>query len=237
MGQILLLTNNTLNEQQFEQNLLLLGHEIFLSSALIELILLDNIPSDFMKMFELVVLSETIDNLDTQNLIEKLARFSLRILRKSSEQIDDVTFQKWKELGIDDWIAINSGKELLREKVSCKRIVKGGKIVLLPPLNEKIPLSKISLSDTERKLFTILYDQQNNTISREALCYELWKRKQSNSTMSQLSTMIKNLKGKLSKYNVEGPIVETCWGKGYRLDDSVYDQIYLDTTLIKYVNE
>lgn len=237
MGQILLLTKNTLNEQQFEQNLLQLGHEIFLSSSLIEELLLDNIPSDFFKMFELVILSETIDNSETKDLLKKITRFSLRILRKSNEQIEDSVIQEWKELGIDDWIAINPETELLREKVSCKRTVKAGKIVFLPTIKEKIPLSSVSLTTTERKFFTILYDQQNNILSREELCYKIWEREQNNSTMSQLSVMVKRLKEKLSKQNVEGPIIETCWGKGYKLDESVYDQIYLDSPQVKYVNE
>ncbi len=237
MGQILLLTKNTLNEQQFEQKLLQLGHEILLSSSLIEELLLNNIPSDFFKMFELVILSETIDNSETKDLLKKITRFPLRILRKSNEQIEEEIFQEWKELGIDDWIVINPDTELLREKVSCKRTIKAGKVVLLPTIKEKIPLSSVSLTTTERKLFTILYDQQNNILSREELCYKIWEREQNNSTMSQLSVMVKRLKEKLSKQNVEGPIIETCWGKGYKLDESVYDQIYLDSPQVKYVNE
>lgn len=74
-------------------------------------------------------------------------------------------------------------------------------------------------------------------LSREELCYKIWEREQNNSTMSQLSVMVKRLKEKLSKQNVEGPIIETCWGKGYKLDESVYDQIYLDSPQVKYVNE
>ncbi|MDO7798981.1 helix-turn-helix domain-containing protein [Enterococcus avium] len=237
MGQILLLTKNTLIEQQFEQKLLRLGHEVLLSSLLIEGLLLDNIPSDFIKMFELVILSESIDNSETEDLLKKLTPFPLRVLRKSNEQIEEEIFQEWKELGIDDWIVINPDTELLREKVSCKRTIKAGKVVLLPTIKEKIPLSNISLSAAESKLFMILYEQQNNILSREELCYEMWEREQSNSTMSQLSVMVKRLKDKLSKQNVEGPIIKTCWGKGYKLDESVYDQVYLDSLQVKYVNK
>lgn len=237
MGQILLLTKNTLNEQPFEQKLLQLGHEILLSSSLIEELLLDNIPSDFFKMFELVILSETIDNSEAKDLLKKITRFPLKVLRKSNEQMEEAIIQEWKELGIDDWIAINPETELLREKVSCKRTVKAGKIVFLPAIKEKIPLSSVSLTATERKFFKILYDQQNNILSREELCHKIWEREQNNSTMSQLSVMVKRVKDKLSKQNVEGPIVETCWGKGYKLDESVYDQIYLDSPQVKYVNE
>ena len=202
-----------------------------------EEVLLENIPSDFFKMFELVILSETIDNSETKDLLKKITRFPLRVLRKSNEQIEEAIIQEWKELGIDDWITINPETELLREKVSCKRTVKAGKIVFLPTIKGKISLSNISLSATESKLFIILYEQQNSILSREELCYKIWQREQSNSTMSQLSVMVKRLKDKLSKQNVEGPIIKTCWGKGYKLDESVYDQIYLDSPQVKYVNE
>ena len=45
--------------------------------------------------------------------------------------------------------------------------------------------------------------------------------------------MVKHLKQKLSDQQVKGPIIETCWGQGYRLDDLVYEQVYVDTNEIR----
>ena len=32
-------------------------------------------------------------------------------------------------------------------------------------------------------------------------------------------------------------IIETCWGRGYRLHETVYEQVYLDADELKYGNE
>ena len=61
----------------------------------------------------------------------------------------------------------------------------------------------------------------------------MWNKDKTNSSMSQLSVMVKHLKQKLSDQQVKGPIIETCWGQGYRLDDLVYEQVYVDTNEIR----
>lgn len=55
--------------------------------------------------------------------------------------------------------------------------------------------------------------------------------------MSQLSVMVKHLKNKLAAQGVKGPIIETCWGQGYKLHETVYEQVYSDADELKYGNE
>ncbi|MGM0168050.1 hypothetical protein IGI39_003062 [Enterococcus sp. AZ135] len=237
MSQILVLTKNAFNEQAFERSLRQLGHEIFISTVLIDECLLGKIDSGFIKMFHHVVLSETIDNIEASELVKILQRFSIRIHRKSDEQPEEAQLQEWADFGIDSWIENNQKIEDLREKLSCKKAINEGKIILLPKSNEKRSLSTIPLSSGEMKLFRILYQQQENIVSREELCLRMWGRKKSNSTMSQLSVLVKHLRDKLANQNIEGPVIETCWGQGYKLHESVSDQISIDSKELKYANE
>ncbi len=126
------------------------------------------------------------------------------------------------------WIESRPSIEVLREKLSCDKLRTDSKIVFLPKSEERINLTSLSLSSGELKLFRILHEQKNKTVSREELCLRMWNRQKSNSSMSQLSVMVKHLKDKLAGQGIEGPIIETCWGRGYRLDVKVYEQVGVD---------
>jgi hypothetical protein len=89
MSQILLLTKNPLNEQTFEEKIYQLGHEVFSSVVLIDACLVRESNNDFLKMFTHVILSETIANEEVKKLIQKLKQYSVKILRKSDESLDD----------------------------------------------------------------------------------------------------------------------------------------------------
>jgi len=228
MSQILLLTNNPLNEQAFEGRLRQLGHEVFTSRMMINLCQTEKSNREFIRMFDLIILSETLANAEVKELITNLRNYSTPILRKSDEQLEDAQLDEWKEQGLTEWIVSQPTLEVLREKLSCEKVRKEGNIVFLPKVEGKRSLSSFSLSSGEVKLFQVLYEQQKQTIPREEICLRMWNRGKSNSSMSQLSVMVKHLKDKLAGQGVEGPIIETCWGRGYRLHESVYDQVYAD---------
>ncbi|BBM16638.1 hypothetical protein G15_0251 [Enterococcus avium] len=157
-----------------------------------------------------------------------MTEYPLSILRKSDESLEEAQLVEWKDQGVTDWIESQPALEVLREKLSCERHRVEQKIVRLPQSTEKRTLSSLSLSGGEIKLFQILYEQQKQTVSREEICLRMWNRKKSNSSMSQLSVMVKHLKNKLAAQNVTGPIIETCWGQGYKLHETVYEQVYVD---------
>lgn len=237
MSQILLLTNNPLNEQVFEERLRQLGHEVFTSRMMINLCLSQNSNQDIINMFDLIILSETLANAEVKELLDSLRTYATPILRKSDEQLEDAQLDDWKDQGLTEWIESQPTLEDLREKLSCENVRKEGNIVFLPKTKEKRPLSNFSLSSSEVKLFQILYKQQTQAIPREEICLRMWNRGKSNSSMSQLSVMVKHLKDKLAGQGIEGPIIETCWGRGYRLHESVYDQVYLDSVDEKLVKQ
>ncbi|MGL9727073.1 helix-turn-helix domain-containing protein [Enterococcus sp. DIV0756] len=227
MSQILLFTNNPLNEQPFEERLRQLGHEVFTTKAMINFCLIESSMKDFIKIFHHIILSETLSNAEVQELLGILRAYSIPIYRKSNELLKETQLEEWKDQGITEWIEINPSIEVLRETLSSD-IVKQGKVVFLSQRKDKRELSSLKLSSGEVKLFRILYRQQANVLSREEICLKMWDRGKNNSTMSQLSVLVKHLKDKLSQQQVDGPIIETCWGQGYKLDKTVYDQIYVE---------
>lgn len=227
MSQILLFTNNPLNELPFEERLRQLGHEVFTTKAMINFCLIESSMKDFIKIFQHIILSETLSNAEVQELLGILRAYSIPIYRKSNELLKETQLEEWKEQGITEWIEINPSIEVLRETLSSD-IVKQGKVVFLSQRKDKRELSSLKLSSGEVKLFRILYRQQANVLSREEICLKMWDRGKNNSTMSQLSVLVKHLKDKLSQQQVDGPIIETCWGQGYKLDKTVYDQIYIE---------
>ena len=236
MSQILLLTNNPLNEQAFEERLRQLGHEVFTSKLMIHLCLSQNSKHDIIHMFDLIILSETLANAEVKELLSTLSTCATPILRKSDERLEETDLEEWKEQGLTEWIVSQPTLEVLREKLSCEKVRKEGNIVFLPKAEDKRPMSGFSLSGGEVKLFQLLF-QQKKTVPREEICLRMWNRGKSNSSMSQLSVMVKHLKDKLAGQGIEGPIIETCWGRGYRLHESVYDQVYLDSADEKLVKQ
>ncbi|MDT2663008.1 helix-turn-helix domain-containing protein [Enterococcus hulanensis] len=236
MSQILLLTNNPLNEQAFEVRLRQLGHEVFTSKLMINLCLSQNSKHDIIHMFDLIILSETLANAEVKELLSTLSTCATPILRKSDERLEETDLEEWKEQGLTEWIVSQPTLEVLREKLSCEKVRKEGNIVFLPKAEDKRPMSGFSLSGGEVKLFQLLF-QQKKTVPREEICLRMWNRGKSNSSMSQLSVMVKHLKDKLAGQGIEGPIIETCWGRGYRLHESVYDQVYLDSVDEKLVKQ
>ncbi|MGL9729266.1 helix-turn-helix domain-containing protein [Enterococcus sp. DIV0756] len=237
MSQILLFTNNPLNEQSFEERLRQLGHEVFTTKRLIDLCLLENTNHEFIRIFQQIILSETIANAEVKELVRALKAYSIPLFRKSDEQLEEAQLEEWEELGITDWIESCPSIEVLREKLSGDKVRNGEKIVYLPKSESKRPLTALSLSSGELKLFQILYEYQKQTVSRQELCLRMWNRDKTNSSMSQLSVMVKHLKNKLTDQGIKGPIIETCWGQGYRLDERVYEQVYIDSEGLKYGNE
>ena len=227
MSQILLLTNNPLNEQAFEVRLRQLGHEVFTSKQMINLCLSQNSKHDIIHMFDLIILSETLANAEVKELLGTLSTCATPILRKSDERLEEADLEEWKEQGLTEWIVSQPTLEVLREKLSCEKVRKEGNIVFLPKAEDKRPMSGFSLSGGEVKLFQLLF-QQKKTVPREEICLRMWNRGKSNSSMSQLSVMVKHLKDKLAGQGIEGPIIETCWGRGYRLDGKVYEQVGVD---------
>ncbi|MGO3791070.1 MAG: helix-turn-helix domain-containing protein [Enterococcus gilvus] len=234
MSQILLFTNNPLNEQLFERRLRQLGHEVYTTKLLIDRCLSARGTSDVLRIFDHIILSETLSNGETKRLLQALKGAGNPLLRKSDEQLEEAQLEEWKRLGLTGWIESRPSLEVLREALSCGE--KGqiaGEVIVLPKSDGRQTLSSLNLSRVEDLLFRILYEKQHQPVSREEICSRLWNRGNTNSSKSQLSVLVKYLRNKLAGKKITGPIIETCWGKGYRLHETVYDQIFIDDPSVK----
>lgn len=233
MSQILLLTNNLLNETVIEKRLRQLGHEVFTSMKLIELILREKSTINFIKVFHCIILSETIANTEVKQLAKKACQNSIPIVRKSDEAIDEFEMDEWKEVGIIDWLECRPSVEVLREKLYFdKKEIKE----IFPALKERRSISNFSLNKSEIKLFAILYQSNTEVVSRNELCLRMWNTSKNNSRMAQLSTIVNHLKKKLSSKNINGTIVDTHWGQGYSLSKMIYEQIDVDSKVLESIN-
>lgn len=233
MTRILLLTKNVFHEYSFEKQLRQLGNEVFTSESLVDMFLHDQVPDDLLSMFHQVIFSETIDNKEVAYVLMKIKKQLLVFLRKTDEILDEKQSLEWKEKGLTGWVNCQPTLETLRDQLIHEKFSQEGDNLLYCPEKKQINISKLSLSTGEFRLLSILYQQQNAFISREDLCMEMWGKDKSNSTMSQLSSLVRKLKKKLEESEIEGEIIETSWGQGYRLDEAVYEQVYVDTDEIR----
>lgn len=209
MSQIILFSNNPLNEQPFEEQLRRLGHEVFTTKIMIDLCLLENANNKFVSIFHHIILSETLANAEAKELANVLRNYSIPISRKSDEQLEETELDEWSALGVTGWIETTPSIESLREKTSYDKIRNEEKIIFLPKSEKKHSLSSLQLSTSELKLLHILYEQQQKPISREELCLCMWNKDKTNSSMSQLSVIVKRLKEKLARKQITGPIIAT----------------------------
>ena len=228
MSQILLFTNNPLNERLIEKRLRQLGHEVFTTKQMIQRCLSTESNKEFIQLFHHIILSETLANREVKQLLEVLKSYPLPILRKSDEYLEEADLEQWQTLGVTEWLETHPSLEALREKLCCEKTVNSGEVIPLPRAENRCALSSLNLSMGELNLFILLYRQQGQPISREEICLHLWNRKKNKSSMSQISVLVRYLRNKLAAQKIDGPIIETCWGKGYRMHETVYDQIYLD---------
>lgn len=237
MTRILILTKNVLHEVSFEKQLRHLGNEVFTSLTIFENIMYDQLPRDFLSMFHQVIISETIDNKEAIKLIDKLKQPSIILLRKTDECLEENRCLEWKELGLTDWVECHPTLETLRDQLICDQVELANSTLLHCPTKKSIDILSLPLSVGESRLLTILYQHQKVFTSREDLCIEMWSKPKTNSTMSQLSTLVKKLKRKLEEFGVEGEIIETSWGQGYRLAEQTYSQLYIGDKYESFVHE
>jgi Response regulators consisting of a CheY-like receiver domain and a winged-helix DNA-binding domain len=225
MSQILLLTNNPINEYPIEKRLHQLGHEVFISKQMLEITPSEPSLVGMIEFFHSILLSETLSNAEVRLIAQSLGGYSMPLIRKSDELPEEEELNRWRQEGITDWIESRPSIEVLREKLyyaDCEREL------LQQTLTNKRPLTFFTLNAHEIQVFELLYESYPQTVTREELCFHLWNKEKCNSTMAQLSAIVKNLRGKFARKELKGPIIETYWGKGYRLHETIYDQVYIE---------
>lgn len=194
----ILLTKNILAEQSLQAKLQHLGHEVFVTSN--ELINALNSPftTKLISQFDIIILSESLTNLEIKKLAANFSDSYKMILRLSSGQEEE----RLKNI---NYFEIGHSIDHLREKMAESTIVH----------SEKIEIERTVFSVKEQQLYDYVKLNVGEAVSKDILCNLLWKEKLNNSRKSQLSSLVKKINTKLKNFNPNYQI-QTVWRKGYK---------------------
>ena len=229
MCNIMIITRNILVEQTLQQRLQHLGHEVFctgIETCHAKLQLLIN-------FFDSIILSETLSNEESQLIIQQVesAEQSVEILRKVETLPSKEQSAEFADLGIQSYLSIDASLEELREKYAKKQKswVKEATAVL--NLVTKRSYLDVRLAKNEKKLMKILLENAGSCVERNTICKKIWGNQPTNSSMSQLSALIKKIQIKFDEAGLEQKLVLTYWGRGYQINpqaEEAVQQILMD---------
>lgn len=232
MNRVLLLSENISIENHFYENLQRLNYEVFSSASLLEVVKKKTSLANFLNIFQIIIVSETISKADAKVIIENLEDFSGVILRKTDEVPLDKKEQEWQAEGFTGWVLNSYSLEALREKMAKYKELGKQQEDLQPQRNLSLELLEMKLTPSERTILSTLMTYEAEIVPREILCEALWGEKANASRLSQLSFRIGKIKEKIANdLGVVNPIV-TVWKKGYRLQGDFYQE--LDQNAIKF---
>ncbi|WP_265456747.1 winged helix-turn-helix domain-containing protein [Enterococcus sp. HY326] len=225
MKQILLLTKNIFVEAEWQNRIQQLGYEVFCSTQLLEKILQKR---DYMifGLFKTVIFSESVTNEEVAKVVQTNTSNNVSFFRIDEQALPSEvnTGDKTQETVI----VLNSQMTLneLRENLCNKNSIKILTTVLSNPNSsdqfEGIPVHLIAtlvstMSKKEKELFHLLYEKHGDFVSRVELSETIWRQEVSNSSLTQLSQIVRRLKAKMKKIGLDEELIETHWNKGYAL--------------------
>lgn len=257
MDRVLVLTKNILTERELQNQLQLLNYEVYCSTKLLDECIEQKYNLDFFKLFQYVILSESISESELTKLTTFFKPLSLSIIRKVGTKVTEID-QHYLEVGLLN--AIISTKDSLDELREClsslgsiteqkddyledRTVVQLSRSVtsLQPHLfqnsEDKMNDTQLylevlqRLSHTEAKIMAILINVGNQIISRENICRELWGEEANKSHLASLSSTISRIKTKFDKTPLKGTAIHTFWGKGYRIDKDLLKKLESDEIL------
>ncbi|MBO1306431.1 helix-turn-helix domain-containing protein [Enterococcus sp. 669A] len=232
MCRILLLTKCCFAEQQIEQQIRLLGHEVFCTNSLLEMLMRGTVPQELLKEFQIVLLSDTITDKERGRVLLLLGNHVDLIIQKTDASFSEEELDKQKISGVKRFLSNEPSTETLREVLSVPNAMStkslNNRVVLMTkaiPYNEQELLENVSLSRLEKAVFHCLLEADGTVYSRDELCEMIWHSKPTNSNQSQLSGLIKRLRIKLEIAGLDGSCLKTLWGKGYILEKNLFPEM------------
>ena len=235
MQHVLILTKNTLTEENIINKLQRMNCEILCSADMLHR-LQNGTVNPFISYFQGVILSESLCHSEVEQLLTLLKKYPLKVLRIVENYPNEEEQSYWHEQGIADWLTKDTSYESLREKINDLtrqlelEMASGNPILSFPHMGEspKYDNRKLllkSLSKTEKKVFECLVEAypKSGILSRKELCDHLWRDGDTSSNMSQLSCLINKLKRKFEQHGFTSEAIITLWGRGYKLSSEFYD--------------
>lgn len=231
MNKILLLTKNILAEQQLQKQLQLLNYEVFCSSEGVK----NTQMFPIFQFFSIIMLSETISNLEAKKLMAAIGEGKSLVIRLTSESEPN---EEEREDGIAGYLSKALPFDAMREKLVMlqgmfyeERVESDSQEC--PPIqsmeNRSLQTSsgRIFFSKKEERLFKLLLEAKGRMLSRKEICDILWSEGETDSNRSQLSCIATKIKSKFKNIGYQGDTIITKWGQGYALAPNFY--LYLTT--------
>ncbi|MGG5371637.1 winged helix-turn-helix domain-containing protein [Enterococcus sp. AZ196] len=220
---ILLLTNNLLNEAIFIKKIQILDHEVFVSQSLLK-------TKNWAELLEIslyfdgIIFSETVSNIEMKNVLHNLKQLELPIIRKLISNDTLIKEENKRECMMDKYFEFHIESSLidLRELLSGLPFQEKKSV---STERDKLRFSDLRLSSKEKKVLLMLHYSDEKILSRKELVNSIWEVEENESTLSQLSSIIKRIRRKILESGVSSSAITTLWGRGYLLEYELYDHI------------
>lgn len=208
MCRILLLTKCVFAEQELEEKIRQLGHEVLSSTSLLKSILQDRLPECFLQEFQIVLLSESITNGENLAVVEKLQDTASLIVQLSEKNHQE----EQKKSAVTAYLSPKAALEDIREMLYLGESKKPSY-----PSGQEI-LQRLSLTKREQKLLQELVRAENKVLSQEQLAQQIWNKEHlDNSAKCQMSTLIRKIRDKMEYAGYDSSLLQTARGEGYVL--------------------
>ncbi|GCF93876.1 transcriptional regulator [Enterococcus florum] len=223
MKKIMVLTKNILAEVDLQTKLQQLNFEVFVTSQTMDGLFLDQMPSACLNYFDFIVISELITESEMNTILPFLQQNGMPIFRKVDKVVSENVKKDIQNNILSGWICASMPKDRLRDLFSSKKLVTSEKTEGCT-FGKRVSLTDLPLSKNEKKFFSIIYESNGKLVTREELCLQIWKRCD-HSTMSQLSSIKKRIEKKLRDQQLPDEFAKTSWGKGYVMNQHLYEYI------------
>ena len=200
MNQVLILTRNVLAEQEIQQKLQSLNYEVYCSSKVFDTCRQNLEVREFFKLFQYVILSETICEMEVMELIPILKNHSAQVIRKVETNVTEADQRCLENEQLNAIISSSDSVDELREclynlrnsdertEISHRNnnvVQLSGKVSLIGSnylqgsgkyneINRRIIETLHRLSQTESKILSILIEAGNQVVTREEICHKVW---------------------------------------------------------------
>lgn len=237
---VFILTKNVLCEQQLQNQLQRLDHEVFVSNYLFDEPQAQFLFVKLIDYFQIILISETVTDAELLRILPALNQQKKVVFRKNEYRPDKADQEYWTNKGIKGWISCDSKIESVREQLSKmienefseqkNMIVKEKRGLTMLQLRQapiqkmkEVKLSDCKFANNEKRLLGVLINKKDELCSREEICKILWDSEPTNSKLAQLSSLIKKMKKRFRNLEIYEEMIETKWGKGYMLTDNFYE--------------
>lgn len=222
MVRVLVLTKNILAEEGITKKLQHLNYEVFCSTSILDELQSNGHMPELVNYFPIIIIGETISSYEMEILLPKLKKHGQQIFREIDHPLSEDEKSQLLNHGLSGYVQSSDSIELLRENLA--EVMAGYQNY--EPIEAEACFKKesrglsamtlINLSTLELQVLEKLRSKPGEIISRDELCMTLWGNV-SQSRLAQLSSLVKNIKLKLEILEIDQEVIQTIWGKGYRV--------------------